>query len=396
MRTAVIVDAARSPLGSRNGSVSGWHPGDLGAEVLDGLVRRNRLDPALVEEVVVSCATPTGDQGLNLARNAVLAAGWPESVPATTLDRQGAGGLQAVAMAAAAVAGGMHDVVVAAGLEVTTTTPPGAWLTAGSRGFGPGLVQRYAPAGGLVPPGVAADRLAVRYHLSRDDLDRHAAESHLRAARARGLGHFADEIIPLAAKRWDRERRLVVDAGVSIEADECIDEAVTVGRLAGCKPSFEPAGSVTAGNSAPAADGAAALLVTTELAARVLDREPLARIVGVAGGGVDPRTMLTAVVPATTMVLRRSRLAFGDVAWVEVDEPFAAVPLAWSAEHDVDPALVNPYGGAIALGHPPGAAGARALTTLVHGLRRRGGGYGLVAAGGIGGVATAMIVEAAG
>ena len=392
MRTAVVVDAVRTPLGARHGGVSGWHPCDLGAEVLAALARRTLLDPAQVDEVVLSCATPMGDQGLNLGRNAVLAAGWPESVPATTIDRQGAGGLQAVAMAAAAVSAGVAEAVVAAGVELTTTTPPGAWVTPGSRPFGPRLVQRYATAGGLVPPGVAAEQVAERYSLGRDVLDRHAAESHQRAAEARRLGHFVDEVVSLEARSWDREQRRVVLTGAAIEGDECVEPAVTVERLAGCKPTFQADGRITAGNTAPVADGAAAVLVTTERRAEGLARPPLARVVGAAGGGVDPRTMLTAVVPATASVLRRTGRSLDDMAWLEVDEPFAAVPLAWAVDHDADPTTLNPYGGALALGYPAGAAGARALTTLVHGLRRRGG-YGLVTAGGIGGVATAMVVE---
>ncbi len=394
-RTAVIVDAVRTPLGGRNGAVSGWHPCDLGGEVLAALARRGDLDPVLVEEVVVGCATPMGDQGLNLGRNAVLAAGWPESVPGTTLDRQGTASLEAVAKAAAAVVAGTHEVVVAAGIEVITTTPPGAWVTPGSRPFGPRLVARYASAGGLVPPGVAAERVAERYGLGRDDLDGHAAESQRRAASARRLGHFTQEILAVDARRWDRERRQVVEVGRSVGADECIREGITTDDLAGCKPSFEPGGRITAGNSAPAADGAAALLVMSEGRAADLGHEPLARVVATAGAAVDPLTMLTGVIPATTAVLRRAALGVADFSRLEVDESFAVVPLAWAVEHGADPALVNADGGAIALGHPPGAAGARALTTLVHGLANNGGGYGLVTVGGIGGVATAMVVEAA-
>ncbi len=394
-RTAVIVDAVRTPLGARNGAVSGWHPCDLGAEVLAALARRVDFDPVLVEEVVVGCATPMGDQGLNLGRNAVLAAGWPESVPATTLDRQGAASLGAVAVAAAAVVAGTHDVVVAAGIEVTTTTPPGAWVTPGSRPFGPHLVARYASAGGLVPPGVAAERVAERYHLGRDDLDGHAAESQRRASAARRLGHFAPEILALDARRWDRDRRQVVEVGTSVTADECIHEGITTEDLGGCKPSFEAGGRITAGNSAPAADGAAGVLLMSEGRAADLGHEPLARVVATAGAAVDPLTMLTGVIPATTAVLRRAALGVSDLSRFEVDESFAVVPLAWVVEHGADPALVNPDGGAIALGHPPGAAGARALTTLVHGLAHDGGGYGLVTLGGIGGVATGVVVEAA-
>lgn len=394
-RTALIVDAVRTPLGARNGAVSGWHPCDLGAEVLAALARRSDLDPVLVEEVVVGCATPMGDQGLNLGRNAVLAAGWPASVPATTVDRQGAGSLQAVALGAAAVAAGTHEVVVAAGIEVTTTTPPGGWVTPGCRPFGPRVVRRYAPDGGLVPPGVAAERVAERYGLGRDDLDRHAAESQRRAAEARRLGRFSHEIVAIDGRGWDRERRQVVELGTPVGTDECIEEDVTVDRLARCKPSFEPGGRITAGNSAPAADGAAGLLIMSERRAADLGHEPLARVVATAGAGVDPLTMLTAVIPATSTVLRRAGIGVADLARVEVDECFAVVPLAWTAEHRADPALVNPLGGAIALGHAAGAAGARALTTLVHGLVGGGGGHGLATVGGIGGVATAVVVEAA-
>ncbi|MBW3580724.1 MAG: thiolase family protein [Actinobacteria bacterium] len=393
--SAVIVDAVRTPLGARNGAISGWHPCDLGAEVLAALARRSELDPGLVGEVIVGCATPMGEQGLNLARNAVLAAGWPESVPATTLDRQGAGSLQAIALAAAAVVGGSLDVVVAGGIEVTTTTPPGAWVTPGSRPFGQRLLERYATAGGLVPPGVAAERLAERYRLSRRDLDRHAAESQRRATAARRLRQFTGEIVTIESRGWDRERRQVVEAGTTASADECIREEVTEGDLAACKSSFEVGGRITAGNSAPAADGAAAVLLMTERRAVELDLEPLARVVATAGAAVDPLTMLTGVIPATASVLRRSGLVASDLSRIEVDEWFAAIPLAWLAEHGADPASVNPDGGAIALGHPAGAAGARALTTLVHGLARGEGGYGMVTIGGIGGVATAVVVEAA-
>lgn len=390
---AVIVDAVRSPLGARNGSLSGWHPGDLGAAVLAALLRRCDLDPNVVEEVLVGCATPMGDQGLNLARHAVLAAGWPESVPATTIDRQAAGSLQAVALAAALVMAGSAEVVVAAGVEVPTTTSPGAWVTPGSRPFGPGLVRRYADDGGLVPPGVAAERVAERCRLGRDDLDRYAAESHRRAASARAGGHFAAEIVVLAARSWDRERRVVVELGTASSVDECIDGNLSVSSLARCKPSFEAGGRVTAGNSAPLADGAAAVLVMSERRAGALGLAPLARVVATAGAAVDPRTMLTGAIPATGAVLARAGLALGDVARCEVDESFAVVPLAWRGEHDADPAVINPDGGAIALGQPAGAAGARALTSLVHGLHRDGGGYGLAALGGIGGVATAVVIE---
>lgn len=391
--SVVIVDACRTPVGLRHGGLSGWHPADLSGAVLSALVRRSGLDPAMVDEVVLGCATPLGDQGCNLARSAVLAAGWPESVPATTLDRQGASSLQAVAVAAHAIVAGSCEVVVAGGVELSTTTPAGAWVEPGSRPFGPAVVARYGGDGGLVPPGVAAERVAERWGLGREGLDGWAAQSHRRARRAVEVGCFGAELIALTARLWDRERRLVVELDADVAADEGVGGGIE--DPASCPPMFVPNGLVTAANSAPVGDGAAALIVMSEDRAADLGRRPLARFVASSGAGVDPRDMFSAVIPATSAVLHRAGAGLDDVARFEVDETYAAVPLAWMAELGVDPALVNPDGGAIALGHPPGASGARMLATLVHGLARTGGGLGLATVGGVGGVATAVLVAGA-
>ncbi|MGI9120354.1 MAG: thiolase family protein [Acidimicrobiales bacterium] len=390
---AVIVDAVRTPLGVRNGGLSGWHAADLAAEVLAALARRNHLEPALVDEVIMGCASPVGDQGLNLGRHAVLGAGWPETVPATTLDRQGASSLQALVYAAQGIAAGAYQVVAAAGVDVVSTTPAGAWFTPGSRPFGPRVIERYAPSGGMIPPGLAAERICERWHLEREDLDGHAAESQRRAWRASEGGCFTAETVPVAGRRWDRERRHVVDLDAVVTTDEAIRGGSTVADLVQRKPTFVPGGRVTAANSAPAADGAAGLLVMSEDRSQRLGLEPLARVVGAAGAGVDPLTMLTGVVPATTNVLTATGHTIDDIDRFEVDEVFAAVTLAWLAEHRADPVRVGVNGGSIALGHPPGCAGARMLVTLVHELARSSSRLGLATMGGVGGVATAVVVE---
>ncbi len=391
MTGAVIVDAVRTPLGLRNGSLSGWHPVDLLAEVLGALVARTSLDPAAVDDVVMGCATPVGEQGLNLGRSAVLAAGWPESVPATTVDRQGASSLHAVAFAAQGIAAGPYDVAVAGGVEVMSTTPPGSWTPPGSRPFSPRLAERYAGAGGLVPPGVAAELVAERWALDREALDRYAAESRRRAREAAGAGRFRAEVVPVAGRCWDRERQLAVDLAAEVVADEGPQRPEQ--DLSRCKPTFRPGGRVTAGNSGPIADGAAAVLVVAEERVEALGLRPRARVRSVGVAGVDPRTMLTGAAPATSAALARAGLTVAEVDRFEVDECFAPVALAWLAEHGADPGRVNPNGGAIALGHPPGCSGARLLTSLVHELERSGGRFGLVATAGVGGVATAMILE---
>lgn len=390
MTSVVIVDACRTAIGLRHGGLSGWHPVDLAGSVLATLARRSGLDPGAVDDVVMGCTTPVGDQGCNLARSAVLAAGWPAAVPAATIDSQAASSLQAVAVAASSIAAGFCDVVVAGGVELSTTTPAGSWVETGSRPFGPAVVARYAGKGGLVPPGVAAEEMARHWRLDREALDGWALQSHRHAVRAVDAGCFGDELVPLGARRWDRERRLVVELDVDVAADEAV--AREIGDPSSWPAMFVPGGVVTAANSSPVGDGAAALLLMSEHRAAALGMRTLARFVGAAAAGVEPRDMFGAVIPATRTVLRRAGLDVDDVARFEVDETYAAVPLAWMAATGVPPVRVNPDGGSIALGHPPGAGGARLLTTLVHGLARNGSGHGLATLGGVGGVATAVLV----
>ncbi|HEV2810833.1 MAG TPA: thiolase family protein [Acidimicrobiales bacterium] len=386
----VIVDACRTAIGLRHGGLSGWHPVDLAGAVLTALAGRSGVDPGTVDDVVMGCATPVGDQGCNLARSAVLAAGWPSAVPASTIDSQGASSLRAVAVAAAAIAAGSCEVVVAGGIDLSSTTPAGAWVEPGSRPFGPAVVARYAGEGGLVPPGVAAEAMATRYDLGRDHLDRWAVQSRDRAVRAVEEGRFDDEIVAVPARQWDRERRLAVDLDVDVVADEAV--ARVIGDTSSWPAMFVPGGVITAANSSPVGDGAAALLLMSEERAAALGMPTLAHVVGAGAAGVDPRDMLGAVIPAAGAVLRRSGVGVADVARFEVDETYATVPLAWMAELGVKPARVNPEGGSIAFGHPPGAGGARMLTSLVHGLARTDGGLGLATSGGVGGVAAAVLV----
>ena len=390
---ALIVDAVRTAGGTRNGRLSGWHPADLAAEVLSALAVRCDLDPAAVDEVIVGCATQVGDQALNIGRSAVLAAGWPESVPATSVDRQCGSSLQAIQFAAHGVLAGAYEVVIAAGVECMSTTPVGATLIPGSTPYGPRVMERYAPAGGLVPLGISAELVAERFGLTRDELDAFAARSHRRAGRATAEGRFAREIVPVGGRLRDRETGAVTVLADPLTVDEAVRRSVTAGALAALKPEFQPDGVVTAGNRAPVGDGAAAVLIASERAAARLGLRPRARVVACASAAVDPLLALTGPIPASVEVLKRARRRLGDIDVVEVDEGFAAAVVAWERELGADPDRVNPNGGAIALGHPLGSSGARLMTTLVHELARRGGRYGLAAIAGAGGTANAAVVE---
>ncbi|MDQ6727502.1 MAG: thiolase family protein [Actinomycetota bacterium] len=392
---AVIVDAVRTPIGRRNGALRDWHPVDLAAHVLRALVERNDLDPATVDDVIAGCVSQTGEQGLNLARNAALAAGFPESVPGTTVDRQCGSSQQALHFAAQGVMAGAYDVVIAAGVESMTRVPMGSSILNGpGKPFGPQMSQRYAAAGGLVPQGIAAEKVARQWDLARDDLDAYSLESHRRAARATAEGRFRGEIVPVPA--CVAERRVTVDTGrakVEMAADEGIRGDATAAALAALKPAFLVDGTVTAGNASQLSDGAAAVLVMSEARAAALGCVPRARFVSFAVTGVDPVTMLTGPIPATTAVLARAGLSLDDMDVVEVNEAFASVVLAWAAEHRPDMDRVNVNGGAIALGHPLGCSGARLTATLLAELARSGGRYGLQTMCGGGGTANALILE---
>ncbi|MEY2451495.1 MAG: acetyl-CoA acyltransferase [Acidimicrobiaceae bacterium] len=391
--TAVIVDAVRTAGGKRNGKLSGWHPTDLAAEVLKALQERNDLDPALIDDVIMGCVMQVGSQGLNIGRNAVLAAGWPETVPGTTIDRQCGSSQQSVHFAAQGVIAGAYDIVVAAGVEVMSTTPMGASITPGSVPFGPAVFSRYEPQGGLVPQGISAELIADKWGLSREDLDRFGAQSQQRAAVARDEGRFDNEIIPLKGKLWDREKNEVVDLDEIVKSDEGIREGTTAETLANLKPAFKPDGKVTAGNSSQITDGASAVLIMSEEKAKALGLRPRARLVSFALAGADPIMMLTAPIPATAKVLEKAKLTMADIDVTEINEAFASVVLAWEKEHHPDMSKVNPNGGAIALGHPLGCSGAKLMATLLNELERTGGRYGLQTMCEGGGMANATIIE---
>ena len=375
-RDAVIVDAVRTPVGRRGGGLSGVHPVDLSAHVLAALAARTGLDPAVVDDVVWGCVSQTGEQAVNVGRNAVLAAGWPEDVVGMTIDRQCGSSQQAVHIAAAGVVAGHYDVAVAGGVESMSRVPMLCTITQGPGvPFGPRMRDRYDD--GLVPQGVSAEIVAERWGLSRTDVDEIAVRSHARAAAATDSGSVGPELAPVAG----------------VDADEGIRRGTDLETLAGLRTVFRDDGVVTAGNSSQISDGAAALLVTTSEVAARCGWRPLARVHAVARAGVDPVTMLTAPIEATARVLKRAGLGLADIDAFEVNEAFASVVGAWLAETGADPARVNPRGGAIALGHPLGGSGARLMTTLVHQLRAVRGRWGLQTMCEGGGMADATVLE---
>jgi acetyl-CoA acyltransferase len=383
MTSAVIVDAIRTPLGRRNGMLAGWHPVDLAAHVLRTLIDRHDLDAALVDDVIMGCVSQVGDQALNIGRNAVLAAGFPDSVPGTSVDRQCGSSQQALHFAAQGVMAGAYDVVIAAGVESMSRVPMGSSLLPGRDPFGPRVHERYP---GLVPQGLSAELIADKWALTREELDAYSLGSHRRAARAIDEGRFEREIVGVPSTE-DSSELLVVDEGV--RRDTSID------RLAALKPAFKADGVVTAGNSSQITDGAAAVLVTSEEAANRLGLVPRARFHAFALAGSDPILMLTAPIPVTAKVLERGKLSLADVDLIEINEAFASVVLAWERTVGADPDRVNVNGGAIALGHPLGCSGARLMTTLLHELERSGGRFGLQAMCEGGGMANAAIIERA-
>jgi acetyl-CoA acyltransferase len=395
MESAVIVDVIRtaSGKGKPGGALSGTHPADLLAAVLNALIERNGLDPALVEDVIAGCVTQAGDQAANVARTAVLAAGLPESLPATTLDRQCGSSQQAAHFAAQGVMAGAYDVVIACGVESMSRAPMASNFL-GRNPYEP-LARRYPD--GLVNQGVGAELIAARSKLDRDDLDAFAALSHQRAAAAIAAGDFANELLPLEVTGADGQPR-------THSIDETVRATTTVEGLGALKPSFyDPALAerfpeigwhITPGNSSPLTDGASGALIMSERLANRLGLRPRARFHSFAVTGSDPLLMLTGVVPATQKVLARSGLALADIDAYEVNEAFASVPLMWQQEFDADPARLNPRGGAIALGHPLGGSGTKLLATLVNYLEATGGRYGLQTMCEGGGMANALIIEA--
>lgn len=386
MKNAVIVDAIRTPLGRRNGKLREWHPVDLAAHALSALQERNDLDPGVVDDVVLGCVMQVGEQAVNVARNAVLAAGWPESVPGTTVDRQCGSSQQAAHFAAQGVMAGAYDVVVAGGVEMMTRVPMGSSMADGKFGypFGPRLSARYAPHGGLVPQGISAELIADEWNITRQEMDAIGMQSQQRAAQATLEGRFEREIVPTLAAD-----------GQMMVRDEGLRET-TLETLAKLKPVFiaeEDGGRVTAGNSSQITDGASMMLIMSEQRAVELGLTPRARFVDFAVAGSDPRLMLTAPIPATHKVLQRAGLSIDEIDVIELNEAFAAVVVAWQREHHADMDKVNVNGGAIALGHPLGCSGARLMTTLLHELERTGARFGLQTMCEGGGMANATIIE---
>ncbi len=386
MHEAVIVDVVRTPAGKRNGKLKDWHPADLGAHVLKALEERTGIDPAIVDDVVTGCVSQVGQQAFNLGRNAVLAAGWPESVPATTVDRQCGSSQQAIHFAAQGVMAGAYDVVVALGVEVMTTTPMGASGAKGELGmpFGPKVFERYAETG-LPAQGIGADMIADEYGITREDLDTFSAQSQQRAAQATAEGRFENEIVPVPVET-DGEIEMFT-------RDEGIRPDTTPETLANLKPAFDDNGKITAGNSSQISDGAAAVLIMSREKADELGLKPRAKFTGFALAGTDPVTMLKGPIPVTEKVMAKTGLSVEDIDLFEINEAFASVVLAWQKETGADLEKVNVNGGAIALGHPLGCSGAKLMTTLVNELERTGGRYGMQAMCEGGGLANGTIIE---
>jgi acetyl-CoA acyltransferase len=395
MRTVVIVDAIRTPAGrgKPGGALSGVHPVDLLAGVLAELVQRSGIDPTLVEDVLGGCVSQVGEQAFNVTRQAVLGAGLPLSVPATTIDRQCGSSQQAAHFAAQGVIAGAYDVVVACGVESMSRVPMGSSL-AGRDPYGTTVAARFPD--GLVNQGISAELIAAKWKLDRDRLDEFSATSHARAAATAATGGFDAEILPVTAPGAD-------GVTVRVSADETVREGTTAAKLGGLQPSFrtdamterfpEIGWHITPGNSSPLTDGASAVLVMEEATAVRLGLTPRARFHSFAVVGDDPVFMLTGPIPATRKVLARSGLALDDIDAYEVNEAFASVPLAWAQDLAADPERLNPRGGAIALGHALGSSGTRLLTTLLHHLEATGGRYGLQTMCEGGGMANATIIE---
>jgi acetyl-CoA acyltransferase len=381
MPTAVIVDAVRTALGRRNGKLKDVHPVDLAATTLQALVERTGVDPALIEDVIMGCVMQVGDQAVNVGRNAALAAGFPETVVGTTVDRQCGSSQQAAHFAAQGVIAGAYDIVIAAGVENMTRVPMGASFIAGSLPFGPKMMERY----NLVPQGISAELIAEKWGITREQNDQLSLESHQKATRATDEGRFENEIVPVTIPTDSGTEQFRVDEGFRRES--------SLEKLASLKPAFKPDGVITAGNSSQISDGAAALLIMSEEKATQLGLRPRARFHSFALAGVDPVMMLTGPIPATTKVLERAKMTLDQMDLIEINEAFAPVVLAWQQEHHPDMSKVNVNGGAIAIGHPLGCSGARLMTTLLNELERTGGRWGLQTMCEGGGMANATIIE---
>jgi acetyl-CoA acyltransferase len=382
MRAAVIIDAVRTPVGKRDGALSVVHPADLSAITLNAIIARTGIDPAWVDDVVWGCVSQIGEQTFDIARTAVLSAGWPESVPGTTVDRQCGSSQQAIHFAAAGVIAGQYDLVVAGGVESMSRVPMGSAMANGGFPLGDSYIARYGRD--FPNQGLGAEMIADAWRLPRARLDEFSLSSHEKAAAAIDNGRFREQIVTVP-----------IPDKTAVDTDEGVRRGGTLEKLAELKPAFKEDGVLHAGNSSQISDGSAALLITTPERARELGIEPLARIHTAVVAGSDPTVMLTGPIPATQKALARAGLTIGDIGVYEVNEAFASVPLAWLAELAADEAKLNPNGGAIALGHPLGASGARLMTTLVFEMRDRDLRYGLQTMCEGGGQANATILELA-
>ena len=382
MRETVIIEAVRTPVGKRNGGLSGMHAADLSAIVLNELLERVGVGPEIIDDVIWGCVSQVGDQSSNVGRYAVLAAGWPESIPGTTVNRACGSSQQALDFAVHAVMSGQQDVVVAGGVEVMSRVPLGAARATGMP-YGPKVLARYDDFS--FNQGLSAEMIAKKWGFSRTQLDEYSVQSHERAAAAQDSGAFTDQIVPVFTDDQTAQKVIVADEGVR--------RGTTVEKLAALKPAFVDDGMIHAGNSSQISDGAAALLVTTSEMAVGLGLTPLVRYRAGAVTGADPVLMLTGPIPATEKVLSKAGVPLSDVGIFEVNEAFAPVPMAWMAETGADPDRVNPLGGAIALGHPLGASGAVLMTRMAHHMRDNGIRYGLQTMCEGGGTANATLVE---
>jgi acetyl-CoA acetyltransferase family protein len=383
MAEAVIVEAVRAPVGRRNGGLSGVHPAELSAQVLNGLVERAGVDPGIIDDVIWGCVMQAGEQALDIARTAVLTAGWPETIPGVTVDRQCGSSQQSVHFAAAGVVAGHYDVVVAGGVESMSRTPMGASLANGGNPYPANFKARYTRTPNQ---GIGAEMMATKWELSRTMLDQFSLDSHEKAGAAQDSGAFDDQIVGIKVSGDGAEDTVVLK-------DEGIRRGTTLEKMGQLKPAFSEDGVIHAGNSSQISDGSGALLFMSADKAKSLGLKPLARVHTAVLAGADPVMMLSAPIPATQKALQRSGLSLSDIGVFEVNEAFAPVPMAWLKEIGADEKKLNPNGGAIALGHPLGGSGARIMTTLLYHMRDNNIRYGLQTMCEGGGQANATILE---
>lgn len=381
-REAVIVEAVRTPIGRKKGKLKNHHPVDLGATVVKEIIRRTGIDPLEIEDAYFGCVSQVGEQGLNIGRNIILAAGFPVEVPAISVDRQCGSSLTTVNLAAMAVMSGVHDCVLAGGVESMNRIPMGTNISAGGNPFPPSITDKYS----LVPQGLSAEMICEKWNLSREEIDEFSYQSHMKAAKAIQEGRFKSQIVPLEVTLDDGTKEIM-------DTDEGVRPNTSMEKLASLPPAFKPDGKITAGNSSQISDGAGAVLIMSREKADKLGLKPRARFVAMDVVGDDPVIMLTGPIPATKKILAKTEMRITDLDVIEINEAFAPVPIAWGKEVKPDWSRVNPNGGAIAHGHPLGATGSILITKTLYELERTGGRYGMVTLCTGGGMAPITIIE---